>query len=70
VVLVSTKRVPAEQLTEPGVHDSTCRQMIEEDVVETTTIGVDLGVTSASDVAVAEGATVTGSRRWPRRRRR
>ena len=29
----------------------------------TTTIGVDLGVTSASDVAVAEGATVTVSRR-------
>jgi hypothetical protein len=27
--------------------------------VSTTTIGVDLGVTAASDVAVAEGATVT-----------
>jgi transposase len=37
--------------------------MIEEDVVSTTTIGVDLGVTSASDVAVAEGATVTASRK-------
>jgi transposase len=29
----------------------------------TTTIGVDLGVTSASDVAVAEGTKVTGSRK-------
>jgi transposase len=37
--------------------------MIEEDVVSATTIGVDLGVTSASDVAVAEGATVTASRK-------
>ena len=37
--------------------------MIEEDVVSTTTIGVDLGVTSASDVAVAEGATVTAARK-------
>ena len=31
--------------------------------MSTTTIGVDLGVTSASDVAVAEGATVTVSRK-------
>jgi transposase len=31
--------------------------------VSTTTIGVDLGVTSASDVAVAEGANVVASRR-------
>ena len=31
--------------------------------MDTTTIGVDLGVTSASDVAVAEGATVTASRK-------
>jgi len=31
--------------------------------VETTTIGVDLGVTSASDVAVAEGTKVTASRK-------
>ena len=31
--------------------------------METTTIGVDLGVTSASDVALAEGATVTASRK-------
>ena len=37
--------------------------MIEEDVVNTTTIGVDLGVTSASDVAVAEGTKVTVSRK-------
>jgi transposase len=37
--------------------------MIEEDVVETTTIGVDLGVTSFSDVAVAEGANVITSRK-------
>jgi len=31
--------------------------------VGTTTIGVDLGVTAASDVAVAEGMTVTASRK-------
>ena len=31
--------------------------------MEMTTIGVDLGVTSASDVAVAQGATVTASRK-------
>ena len=31
--------------------------------METMTIGVDLGMTSASDVAVAEGATVTGTRK-------
>ena len=31
--------------------------------MSTTTIGVDLGVTAASDVAVAEGATVTASRK-------
>jgi transposase len=37
--------------------------MIEEEVVGTTTIGVDLGVTAASDVAVAEGVTVTASRK-------
>lgn len=31
--------------------------------MSTTTIGVDLGVTAASDVAVAEGVTVTASRK-------
>jgi hypothetical protein len=35
----------------------------EELLMSTITIGVDLGVTSASDVAVAEGARVTASRK-------
>jgi transposase len=35
----------------------------EEDIVSTRTIGVDLGVTSASDMAVAEGMDVVSTRK-------